>query len=238
MQSSLVKIESTPDLVDRVYSALLDAISGGVLQPGIRITQEEIAEKLNVSRQPVLQALRLLKKDGFVEDAPGRGLLIAKLDANLVEHVYQVRGALDALAAKQAALRVSAGHPFSIPTALIKQGLKAARQQDINMLIGLDIEFHTLIYKASANSFIEQSAALHWQHIKRAMGGVLQSNVIRDSVWHEHQAIAQAISQGNATLASRLMQSHGELASKNLISKLNHQTETSNEPKQRTTRTV
>ena len=84
MTAHLVKLESAPDLVDQVYRSLLDAISDGSLAPGERITQEDIAEKLAVSRQPVLQALRLLKKDGFVLDAPGRGVLVAPLDADWI----------------------------------------------------------------------------------------------------------------------------------------------------------
>ena len=80
MMSNLIKIESSPDLVERVYANLLDAISDGTLAPGARITQEDIADQLAVSRQPVLQALRLLRKDGFVLDAPGRGVLVAPLD--------------------------------------------------------------------------------------------------------------------------------------------------------------
>ena len=81
MAINLIKIESTPDMVEQVYASLLDAISDGTLQPGARIMQEDIAEQLAVSRQPVLQALRLLRKDGFVLDAPGRGVLVAPLDA-------------------------------------------------------------------------------------------------------------------------------------------------------------
>src|SRR5437868_1488254 len=100
MPAQLLKLETAPDLVDQVYLRLLDAISEGSLAPGQRITQEDIAEQLSVSRQPVLQALRLLKKDGFVLDAPGRGLLVAPLDAAWMLDVYQVRGALDALAAR------------------------------------------------------------------------------------------------------------------------------------------
>src|SRR6476661_5203658 len=95
----LAKVQSRPDFVDEVYKTLLDAISDGSLAPGTRITQEEIAEQLNVSRSPVLQALRLLKKDGLVQDAPGRGLLVATLDPAWIGNLYQVRGALDALAA-------------------------------------------------------------------------------------------------------------------------------------------
>ena len=100
MTAQLVKLQSAPDLVDQVYRALLDAISDGSLAPGAQLTQEDIAEQLAVSRQPVLQALRLLKKDGLVLDAPGRGVLVAPLDADWIAQVYEVRGALDALAAR------------------------------------------------------------------------------------------------------------------------------------------
>jgi DNA-binding GntR family transcriptional regulator len=95
---SLTKIPSRTDYVDEVYKSLLNAISAGVLAPGERITQEDLAEKFNVSRSPVLQALRLLKKDGLLEEAPGRGLVVAQLDPTRIGHLYQVRGSLDALA--------------------------------------------------------------------------------------------------------------------------------------------
>ena len=88
MSANLIKIESTPDLVEKVYASLLDAISDGTLAPGARIMQEEIAAQLAVSRQPVLQALRLLRKDGFVLDAPGRGVLVAPLDVNTLVQIY------------------------------------------------------------------------------------------------------------------------------------------------------
>jgi DNA-binding transcriptional MocR family regulator len=99
MNPNLIKIETTPDLVEQVYASLLDAISDGTLPPGARIMQEDIAEQLAVSRQPVLQALRLLRKDGFVLDAPGRGVLVAPLDVTTLVQIYQVRSTLDALAA-------------------------------------------------------------------------------------------------------------------------------------------
>lgn len=216
--NALIKLEIAPDLVERVYSALLDAISEGRLKPGARITQEEVAEQLSVSRQPVLQAIRLLKNDGFVQDAPGRGVLVAPLNADWFAHVYAVRGALDALAAKLAANNAAKhSRRLNAFSDLIVRGKAAAKRQQIDQLISLDIEFHNAIYKASDNPLIEQSAALHWRHIKRAMGAVLQSNGTRDSVWLEHEAIAKAISAGDAQKAETLMRGHGDRASKNLI---------------------
>lgn len=95
MVAKLLKLQARTDYVDEVYKVLLDAISEGSLAPGTRITQEEIAEQLAVSRSPVLQALRLLKKDGLVQDAPGRGLLVTPLDPIWIAHLYEIRGALD-----------------------------------------------------------------------------------------------------------------------------------------------
>lgn len=212
---TLLKIESTPDLVDQVYRNLLDAISEGQLAPGTRITQEDIAEQLAVSRQPVLQALRLLKQDGFVTDAPGRGLLVAPLDASWLVNVYQIRSALDALAA-----RLACSTSYAFDSDLIAQGRKAARGKNISAMIEVDMAFHSGIYRAANNPLIEQSALLHWRHIRRAMGAVLQSTKLREAVWDEHEAIARAIAAKDTRKAESLMRNHGDQASGNLQNQL------------------
>ena len=167
MPAQLLKLETAPDLVEQVYASLLDAISEGSLAPGQRITQEDIADKLAVSRQPVLQALRMLKKDGFVMDAPGRGLLVAPLDAQATLRVYQVRGALDALAA-----RLAAQARYRIDPKLIEQGRKAARGKNVKAMIEADLAFHNAIYEASGNPLIGQSAPIELPD--NAMRGVIQ----------------------------------------------------------------
>jgi DNA-binding GntR family transcriptional regulator len=215
MAATLVKLAATPDLVDQVYRALLDAISDGSLAPGERITQEDIAERLAVSRQPVLQALRLLKKDGFVLDAPGRGVQVTPLDAEWTARVYQVRGALDALAA-----RLAAGHRSRLDPRLIEQGRKAARGRNIQAMIDADMAFHNAIYVASGNPLIEQSAQLHWRHLRRVMGAVLQSSRQRENVWDEHSAIADAITAGDVARAVRQVEHHAHQAGSDLTERL------------------
>lgn len=215
MPPHLVKLEAAPDLVDLVYRSLLDAISDGSLAPGERITQEDIAGRLDVSRQPVLQALRLLKKDGFVLDAPGRGVLVAPLDADAMVRIYQVRGALDALAARLAAAR-----RVRLDAKLIEQGRKAARGRNVKAMIDADLAFHQAIYAASRNPLIEQSAQQHWRHLRRVMGAVLQQARQRESVWDEHEAIARAIAAGDGDRAARLIEQHSLRASENLAAQL------------------
>ena len=215
MPAQLLQLEAAPDLVDRVYRSLLDAISDGSLAPGERITQEEIAQQLAVSRQPVLQALRLLKKDGFVQDAPGRGLQVAPLDAVAIRNIYQVRGALDALAARLAAQR-----RYRIAPEVFEAGREAARGDNVAAMIEADLAFHRAIYEAAGNPLIGESAQLHWRHLKRVMGAVLQEMGQRDAVWHEHQAIADAIAAGDGERAACLIEEHSLQASRILAERL------------------
>ena len=217
MPAQLLKIESAPDLVDLVYTRLLAAISDGSLAPGQRVTQEEIAEQLAVSRQPVLQALRLLKKDGFILDAPGRGVLVAPLDVKTVLQVYEIRGALDGLAARLAAARKTRLDPV-----LIEQGRKAARGKNVNAMIEADLAFHNAIYAASGNPLLAQSAHQHWHHLRRVMGAVLQQTVQRKAVWDEHETIAKAIAAGDGERAARLIEQHSRRAGENLARELSH----------------
>ena len=209
--SSLIQLETAPDLVERVWRVLLDAICEGSLAPGARIMQEDVAAQLAVSRQPVLQALRLLKKDGFVLDAPGRGVLVAPLDVVQIERIYQVRSTLDALAA-----RLAAEHRYKLPAEIIRQGREALKSAQIKPMLEADARFHGAIYEASGNPLIAQSAQLHWAHIRRAMGAVLQVSSMRASIWEEHEAIAGAIAAGQAERAETLMREHGQAAGRNL----------------------
>ena len=215
MPAQLVKLQSAPDLVERVYGSLLDAISDGSLAPGARLTQEEIAAQLDVSRQPVLQALRLLKKDGLVLDAPGRGVVVTPLDPGWIAKVYEIRGALDALGARLAAAR----HAVIDPR-LIEQGRRATRGRQINAMIEADMAFHNAIYDASGNPLLAPSAQLHWAHLRRVMGAVLQSTRQRETLWDEHEAIAAAIAAGDGKAAVRLIEDHAREASANLVARL------------------
>ena len=209
------KIQTRPDYVDEVYRVLLDAISDGSLAPGTRLTQEEIAEQFAVSRSPVLQALRLLKKDGLVQDAPGRGVLVAPLDLEWIGKLYEVRGALDALAAKLAAQRGA-----RIDKALITTGRKASKGKDVKSMIDADIAFHNAVYQASGNPLIADSAHLHWVHLRRVMGAVLQSSAQRESIWDEHAAIADAINACDEARAVELTEEHTVRARRNLLQRL------------------
>ena len=213
--STLQRIDAAPDLTERVHRQLLEAICAGELAPGTRVTQEELAASLGVSRQPVHQALRILKKEGFLVDAGRRGLMVSPLDAAAVEQLYQVRAVLDGLAA-----RLAAQAKRKLDPSLIEEGRRAIAGASLRAMIRADMRYHEAIYAAAGNPLIAESAARHWQHIGRAMGATLTPGGMRASVWDEHEAILAAIHHGDAARAESLARSHCDVAGANLSRQL------------------
>ncbi|HEX6978775.1 MAG TPA: GntR family transcriptional regulator [Alphaproteobacteria bacterium] len=208
-----------PSLVERVYAAIRDAICSGELPPGARLTQEQLAARLDVSRQPVLQALVLLKKQGFVREAGRRGVVVAPLDPVFVAQLYEVRAALDALASRAAAARRPDEARRHGP-ALIEAGRAAVRSGSVAQMVEADIRFHQFLYELSGNPLIAETAALHWLHIRRVMGGYLQRDRARDDIWDEHAAILAAVADGAPDRAERLAREHAETSARKLTGAL------------------
>lgn len=198
-------------LTDRTYDAILDAISGGELPAGARINQDELAARLNVSRQPIVQALALLKVQGFVRETGRRGVVVAPLDADFISHLYELRSALDGAACRGAALRGSAEAKLWGP-ALIVEGRAAFASGSVKRMVDADMRFHRLLYDLCGNPMIAETAALHWHHIRRLIGGYLQHYPMRD-VWDEHQAILDAVIAGDPDRAEAAARHHADHAS-------------------------
>ena len=162
-------LETTPDLVERCYEALLEAICSAQMPSDRKYTQEQLAGWLGVSRQPVLQALQILRRQGLIVDEDNRrGIRVAPLDATFIQNLYQVRGVLDSLAARAAA--ATPRPELKEPGAeLIRAGRAAAARRDLVALVRADLDFHEFIYDASHNPLLAQTVAVHWHHTRRRM---------------------------------------------------------------------
>jgi len=206
-------------ILDAVYGALRDSICDGDLPPGERITQDEVAERLGVSRQPVGQALILLKSQGFVSEAGRRGVVVAPLGIDMVRDIYEIRGSLDELAARLAARRP---HPDELARgyAILEKGERLVRARDVRELVRTDMAFHEFIYGISGNPLIRQALAAHWQQLRRVMSGVIEQRNYRKVLWIEHKAILNAIRDGDGKRAAELSRRHVEAASDALCKKL------------------
>jgi len=209
--AELDRLDPGPTLIDRAYEAILGAICSGELPPGERINQDELAARLHISRQPVGQALSVLKSQGFVRDNGRRGLLVAPIEREFFRSLYQLREALDAMAARLAAGRCS---PQEIAEGrkLLAAGRKAVASTDVTALVAADMAFHMWIYRASGNPLLVETMSLYWNHLRRAMGEILRRPSNRKAVWAEHEELLRAIIAGDAISAERQALAHAREA--------------------------
>jgi len=220
----MIPLEPAPNLTDQVYARILEAITDRTLLPGQRITQNELAEKLGVSRQPVSHALHLLHRQGLLAESGRRGFEITQLDPERIRQLYEVRGALDALAAKLAAARVKAD---ATGRAQLEAALRAGRSIDrktpLARLIALDVDFHGAIYRLAGNPAIEEMITPQWPHMRRSMATVLAELDYRESAWTEHEAIAAHVLAGNAKAAESAALAHAQTAGRKTEERLRAQ---------------
>jgi DNA-binding GntR family transcriptional regulator len=205
----MIPLEPAPNLIDQVYARILDGIADRTLPPGHRIRQNELADKLGVSRQPVSHALHLLHRQGLVAESGRKGFEVTRLDPVRIRQLYEVRSAIDGLAARLAAERAASD---TIGRASLERALQAGRALDdtttLPQLIALDVDFHRAIYRLSGNPAIEEIVAPQWPHMRRSMATVLGELDYRASAWTEHDTIAAHILAGHADAAEAAARAH------------------------------
>jgi DNA-binding GntR family transcriptional regulator len=211
--AGMIPLDPLPNLIDQVYARILEAITDRSLPPGHRIRQNELAEKLGVSRQPVSHALHLLHRQGLVAESGRRGFEVTRLDPERIRQLYEVRGAIDALAAKLAAgqARSDTSGRAQLEAAL-RAGRAISKDTPLSRLIALDVDFHSAIYRLAGNPAIEEMIAPQWPHMRRSMATVLAELDYRESAWTEHEAIAAQIFAGNAKAAEAAALAHAQTA--------------------------
>ncbi len=218
---------------EQAYQILLDEICEGSVPAGTPLIQEELAEQLGVSRQPIQQALARLKGDGLLEEAPGRGLCVPALDLSRMRSHYEIRSSLDRLAARLAAQRIAdktlkAKVVTDKGQRIIDAGSEAVAKEAVKDMIRLDIEFHSYIYTISGNPLIASTAETHWRFLRRVMGDILRRAQPPTSIWQQHESILKAIVSGDANNADNLAEHHIVNASEALINELTADNEFSN----------
>ncbi|MBV6634132.1 MAG: GntR family transcriptional regulator [Alphaproteobacteria bacterium] len=223
---SIREIPSRSDLVHEAYDAIKAAIMAGDLQPGAYLAQESLAAKLGVSRQPVSHALMLLRHDGLVVERGRKGQMVAPLDPHHLLSLYQVRGALDRLAAELTATRLArlsegaaAGPGGGLDgglgtdlTMMLADGSGAIASNDIARLVEADLAFHRLIYKLSGNPELGEMADAAWPHMVRSMRVLLTDIEQRQKAWDDHRRIVKAILDGDVAEAGNRAAQHAEEA--------------------------
>jgi DNA-binding GntR family transcriptional regulator len=190
----------------RVADYLRDAILGGDFKPGMRIRQEDIAERLDTSRVPVREALRMLEAEGLTEHEPHKGARVPSLTQHEVEVVYRMRERLEPLALVESMPRLDDDAHARLEE--VQQRIEA--NDDVEKFLDLDREFHMLTYSGCDIDPLNSMVTRLWnstQHYRRAyvaLGG-------RNRMWvvnSEHRLILDAVVRRDELDAERYLGGH------------------------------
>jgi DNA-binding GntR family transcriptional regulator len=211
-----VDLDSYRPLRELVLESLREAIFNGTLQPGERLMEIQLADELGVSRTPVREALRNLELEGFIVMIPRKGAYVADLTLKDIEDVFEIRIALEGLAAELCAERMTE-EEIERMERLLAEKAEAINIGSMDKLIEVDTDFHETLYKASRNERLSNIISNLREQIQRyrttslAYPGRMKSSLL------EHRAIVEALHARDANLAKQLAEEHIENAEHTLL---------------------
>lgn len=213
---SPVQLENYKPLREIVLEALKDAIVNGKLKPGERLMEQQVAEELGVSRTPVREAIRKLENEGFIIIIPRKGAYVSDISLKDIAQVFEVRAAMEALAAGLAAQRIADDQMEKLERKLVEVK-NAVDNSDLDNIIQFDTDFHEIIYDASRNDRLVQILNNLREQIQRYRTASLASPGRLKDTLREHQELVDAISTRNVALAQKVAKEHIENAENTIL---------------------
>ena len=192
-----------------VFLTLRKAILKGELQPGERLMEIALANRLGVSRTPVREAIRMLEHEGLVVMKPRRGAQVAKITEQELNDVLEVRKSLEMLAANKACERMTEEDMKAMRDAGAEfRKLALNPNCDLTALTEADVAFHDTIYRGTRNRRLNQILANLREQMYRFRLEYLKDASIRESLVSEHEEIMKAVAGRDGELAADLIGEH------------------------------
>lgn len=202
-----IDMSSYRPLREIVFETLKEAILKGEIEPGTRMMEVQLAERLGVSRTPVREAIRQLELEGLVMMVPRKGAYVAGLSTKDCMEVLEIRAVLEGLAAQLAAKRAD-DHEIKQLLDISKKFSDYAAKKDIQGLIDEDEAFHDTIYTASRNDRLIQLISSLREQVQRFRVAYISQFKRASDLVKEHQQILEAITKRNSVRAKTLSEGH------------------------------
>lgn len=206
-----VKLDNYKPLREIVFEAIREAIINGDLKQGERLMETQLAEQMGVSRTPVREAIRKLELEGFVVMIPRKGAYVAGLSLKDIVDVFEIRGALEALAGSLAAERMTDDELEELERLLVRIG-ECAERNDVEQFVELDTQFHDILFQASRNARLSQMINNLRDQIQRFRTTSLAYPGRLKYAFDEHKKIVEALSERDSELVAALAKEHIENA--------------------------
>ncbi len=201
--------------VERIRDAILE----GTLAPGTPLRVSKLAQELGVSPIPVREALQVLATEGLAVHLPRRGMVVSQLTAEDIANTYDVRGALEGMAAQQAAGRLTPAVAAEL-RATLKAMEEATQRLDHEALLRLDRTFHAIFCAVCPNRRAGEFLRQIWNYTYRVRRVHPRSETRLRTTVAEHRAILDALLAGDGELAGRLVREHMAGARDDLLARL------------------
>lgn len=194
-------------LRDVVFQTLREAILRGDLKPGERLMELQLAAKLGVSRTPIREAIRMLEQEGLAVTTPRKGAEVAKMTLKDMEDVLEIREVLDELAVKVACTRITKEQLRRLRGSAVSFE-ESTRTGDVKRIAQEDVSFHDIIYEATGNSKLVSLLYNLREQIYRYRVEYLKNSDNYPALIREHQAIIDALEEGDVERVSLAMHEH------------------------------
>ncbi len=202
-------------LASTLHRRLEADIAKGLLEPGARLDEQEVASRFGVSRTPVREAFRLLAADDLVELRGRQGAAVRSIGVHTLIEMFQVMGELEGLCARLAARRATAAQCQRLQA--IHARLAAAHDAGADAFYDINVEFHEAIYEASCNAFLADQTRRLRNRVAAYRRRVTRMPSRVEDTLREHAAVMEAILAHDPEAAHQAMRAHLSLLGENLL---------------------
>ena len=201
---ALSGLRAGPSITEQVYRAIRSLVLAGGHGPGARLSEAGLAERLEVSRGPVREALERLAQEGLVVRVPRRGSFVRRYRASEVRELMELRSVLE-----EAAIRFTVRRADDAELAAMEALLEAAGQAiDSGRGYPPEQDFHQAIARLAGNRALERAAGLVHDQLRLARALAAQRPGRAREVLREHAAILRALRERDVDAAEAALQSH------------------------------
>ncbi|CDO31675.1 GntR family transcriptional regulator [Mycolicibacterium porcinum] len=212
---SLLRLEKT-SLREQALSALRRAITSGQLQPGTHLVETDLSDALQISRGTLREAMRQLQQEGLISAGARGRLSVRHLDAKEIKDMFDVRGALESLAAGELASREDRGDAVSALRAAVAD-MERWAASNLEDRIEADLKFHRTMCHLSGNETL--------LHVWSSLEGSIRMSIMYAGVDRalknmdakRHLDIVDAIESGDAAAAAATVREHMSTAAAVLV---------------------
>ncbi len=206
-------------LTDKAHQQIKSWIVHYYLKPGARLHVSDLAHALKMSQTPVREALSMLEKEHLINREPQKGYRVGSLSMQEIEDLYDLRIALEVLAVRQAAQRMSASTRRRLSSILSEFGrlLKTNRKKRI---LERGQDFHVVVLEASGNRPLAEIGRAILDRIWIIQNINLLTTDHLSDAHPQHLQILEALERGDAKKAAVLMEKHLTQAKEFVLSRL------------------